>query len=111
MAPKLIVCPACSCHAKLHETHCPSCGAKLRGQDAWVAPAAAIVALGLTAVTCSDDETETSTSTSNVSQSSSSIVAGYTHSQTIVSVGEGGTGGQAQGAGGDAGGQGGAGGQ
>jgi hypothetical protein len=103
---RLVVCPECACHAKPQETHCPSCGARLRGRDGWVAPAAAIVAMGLTAVTCADDETETTDGSQQVtsSQESSSIVAGYTHSQTIGGAGGvGGAGGDDAGGGGAAG--------
>jgi hypothetical protein len=103
------VCPACASHAKIHETHCPNCGARLKKGDGWVgAPAAAVVAMGLTAVTCGDD-VETKDDGPTVSQSSSSISAAYTVSQT-VGGGFGGFGGAAGESGGGQAGEGGAGG-
>jgi hypothetical protein len=52
---ELVVCPGCSSHAKPTESACPFCGAALavpRANELWALPAA-VVALGLTAVTCS----------------------------------------------------------
>ena len=49
MAPALITCPTCSCAARIEESHCPHCGAKLRQGDGSVPRTAAAVLLGLSA--------------------------------------------------------------
>jgi hypothetical protein len=49
MAPVLVPCPHCGCHAKSVETSCPSCGETLRRDDGSVQRTAVAVLLGLTA--------------------------------------------------------------
>ena len=110
---RLQVCPHCACHAKPVEDQCPCCGASLRVRDGVIVPAAAIVMMGLTAVTCSDDETGPSTSmtkgssSASMSASTDSVVSGSLHSNTggFANVGGGDDGGGgAGGMGGSAGG-------
>jgi hypothetical protein len=49
MAPVLIPCPHCECHARSTEATCPSCGEPLRRGDGSVGRSAVAVLLGLTA--------------------------------------------------------------
>jgi hypothetical protein len=49
MAPALIPCPHCGCHAKSVEVSCPSCGETLHRGDGSVQRTAVAVLLGLTA--------------------------------------------------------------
>jgi hypothetical protein len=49
MAPALIPCAHCGCHAKSTETLCPSCGEALRHADGSAQRTAVAVLLGLTA--------------------------------------------------------------
>jgi len=43
-----IACPACGCHARVIETDCPHCGARLRRTDGTLPRTAAALLLGLT---------------------------------------------------------------
>jgi hypothetical protein len=116
---RLLVCPKCACHAKLSEERCPCCGSRVRGNDPWIAPAAAVVAMGLTVVTCSDETGGAGGGGGGdtMSQNTSSAIAGYTHAISVNSSssgagegGAGGAGGEETGGGGAAGGAGGEGG-
>jgi hypothetical protein len=49
MAPVLIPCAHCGCHAKSVDVQCPSCGEPLRRNDGSVPRTAVAVLLGLTA--------------------------------------------------------------
>jgi hypothetical protein len=49
MAPALLPCSHCGCHAKSTETRCPSCGEPIRREDGSVQRTAVAVLLGLTA--------------------------------------------------------------
>jgi hypothetical protein len=49
MAPSLIPCPHCGCHAKSTETRCPSCGESFRRDGGSIPRAAVAALLGLTA--------------------------------------------------------------
>jgi hypothetical protein len=118
----LIACPSCACHSFARETHCPSCGALLRGSDGSLQRTAGAIVLGLTlavsTAACSSDTGSGSTtgdSGQGSSGQSSSGMGGYQTMSTYgvgpssgsdsSSSGQGGSGGQ-----GGAGGKGGAGG-
>src|SRR5262245_56005614 len=62
----LAVCPGCSCHVKLEDAVCPSCGASMRSSSSnaglWSIPV--IVAMGLSTAVCSSSEGRGTTSTS-----------------------------------------------
>ena len=63
MAPSLIPCPGCGCHAKSTEASCPSCGAPLRGGDGSIPRTAVAVLLGLSAAGAIAGACSSSTST------------------------------------------------
>lgn len=51
MAPQLICCPSCECHARATEAVCPHCGARLQADgNRLLSRSATAVALGLSAV-------------------------------------------------------------
>lgn len=51
MAPQLICCPSCECHARATEAVCPHCGARLHQDGNRFLPrSATALALGLSAV-------------------------------------------------------------
>jgi hypothetical protein len=51
MAPQLISCPSCECHARATEAVCPHCGARLQVDgNRLLSRSATAVALGLSAV-------------------------------------------------------------
>lgn len=50
MAPQLVTCPACECHAKASETSCPHCGEQFRRDEIRFPRSATAIALGLSAV-------------------------------------------------------------
>jgi len=99
MAPTLIPCSTCGCHAKSVETTCPSCGAELRRKDGSLPRTAAAVLLGLTTVTvgvgaCGRDVVVEggSTTTTGVSASSGGPAPAYGIAETAGSGAGGGTG-------------------
>ena len=113
----LVVCPKCTCHAKLDALQCPCCGFRATSPDSWITPAAAILAMGLTAAGCSDETGGGSSGTGGMggttSQSTVQAIAGYTVavSTTATSSTAGGGANGGEGGSGGAGGGGGAGGK
>src|SRR5262245_18856542 len=83
----LLVCPRCACHAKLDALQCPCGGFRVRWPAGWVAPAAVIVAMGLTVATCSDETGDDSSSTGCHQHGMCANAAGYTAAVSSSSVG------------------------
>ncbi|WP_437479321.1 hypothetical protein WME75_33190 [Sorangium sp. So ce1014] len=59
MTSRLIVCPSCANLAKPSESHCLTCGARLRLPAGWTGPIApaAMVLMGLAAASCTENVT------------------------------------------------------
>src|SRR6185437_7554090 len=105
MAPTLIPCPTCGCHAKSAETTCPSCGAELRRKDGSLPRTAAAVLLGLTTATvgagaCGRAVVVEGGSSAAVGVSASSTSGGPAPAYGIAETGSSGPGGGASGVGG-----------